>query len=138
MGAKKSRSLLVNLLALNRLQTKQQETSLMAECNELEFELPGLSGRKIEGNFAGGNVSSDGGLVLLRQVDRWIGLTKTLAQRLPDGPRCRNGPSASTNGAAKKCDSSLNLSIRLRVGTGSAGSSLKPNTPSKVLIRVMF
>ena len=56
----------------------------MAECNELEFELPGLSGRKIEGNFKGGNVSSDGGLVLLRQVDRWIGLTKTLAQRLPD------------------------------------------------------
>jgi hypothetical protein len=70
---------------LNRLQTKQQETSLMAECNELEFELPGFSGRKIEGNFEGGNVSSDGGLVLLRQVDRWIGLTKTLAQRLPDG-----------------------------------------------------
>ncbi len=33
----------------------------MAECNELEFELPGLSGRKIEGNFEGGNVSSDGG-----------------------------------------------------------------------------
>jgi len=57
----------------------------MAECNELEFELPGFSGRKIEGNFEGGNVSSDGGLVLLRQVDRWIGLTKTLAQRLPDG-----------------------------------------------------
>src|SRR5260370_1219372 len=56
----------------------------MAECNELEFELPGLSGRKIEGNFEGGNVSSDGGLVLLRQVDRWIGLTKTLPQRLPD------------------------------------------------------
>ena len=59
----------------------------MAECNELEFELPGFSGRKIEGNFEGGNVSSDGGLVLLRQVDRWIGLTKTLAQRLPD---CRD------------------------------------------------
>src|SRR5258708_39512422 len=72
MGAKKQRSLFINLLALNRLQTKQQETSLMAECNELEFELPGLSGRKIEGNFEGGNVSSDGGLVLLRQVDRWI------------------------------------------------------------------
>ena len=57
----------------------------MAECNELEFELPGLNGRKIERKFAGGNVSSDGELVLLRQVDRWIGLTKTLAQRLPDG-----------------------------------------------------
>jgi Transposase DDE domain group 1 len=53
----------------------------MAECNELDFELPGFGGRK----FEGGNVSSDGGLVLLRQVDRWIGLTETLAQRLPDG-----------------------------------------------------
>jgi hypothetical protein len=29
----------------------------MAECNELEFELPGFSGRKIESNFEGGNVS---------------------------------------------------------------------------------
>jgi hypothetical protein len=57
----------------------------MAECNELDFELPGFGGRKFEANFEGGNVSSDGGLVLLRQVDGWIGLTKTLAQRLPDG-----------------------------------------------------
>jgi hypothetical protein len=56
----------------------------MTECNEFGFELPGFSGRKIEGNFEGGNVSSDGGVVLLRQVDRWIGLTKGLAQRLPD------------------------------------------------------
>jgi hypothetical protein len=56
----------------------------MTECSQLGFELPGFSGRKIEGNFEGGNVSSDGGLVLLRQVDRWIGLTKSLAKRLPD------------------------------------------------------
>jgi hypothetical protein len=56
----------------------------MAECNQLGFELPGFSGRKIEGNFGGGNLSSDGGLVLLRQVDRFMGLTKELARRLPD------------------------------------------------------
>jgi hypothetical protein len=56
----------------------------MTECNELGFELPGFSGRKIEGNFEGGNVSSDGGLVLLLQVDGWIVLTKAVAQRLPD------------------------------------------------------
>jgi Transposase DDE domain group 1 len=56
----------------------------MTECNQLDFELPGLSGRKIEGNFRGGDVSSDGGLVVLRQVDRWLGLSKGLAQRLPD------------------------------------------------------
>jgi TIR domain-containing protein len=30
----------------------------MTECSELGFELPGFSGRKIEGNFEGGNVSS--------------------------------------------------------------------------------
>lgn len=56
----------------------------MTECNEQEFELPGLNGRRIEGNFRGGNVSSDGGLVMLRQVDRWLGLSKALAKRLPD------------------------------------------------------
>jgi hypothetical protein len=31
----------------------------MAECSQIDFELPGFSGRKIEGNFAGGNVSSE-------------------------------------------------------------------------------
>ena len=52
----------------------------MAECGQLGFELPGLNGRKIEGNFQGGNVSSDVGLMLLRQVDRHLGLTKAIAR----------------------------------------------------------
>src|SRR6516165_3349991 len=56
----------------------------MAKCNQLSFRLPGLNGRRIEGNFQGGNVSSDGGLMLLRQVDRRLGLTKGLAKLLPD------------------------------------------------------
>jgi hypothetical protein len=33
----------------------------MTECSQLGFELPSFNGRKIEGNFEGGNVSSDGG-----------------------------------------------------------------------------
>ena len=56
----------------------------MTECNQLSFQLPGLNGRSVEGNFQGGNVSSDGGLMLLRQVDRRLGLTKALAKHLPD------------------------------------------------------
>ena len=32
----------------------------MAEYNQSDFELPGFNGRKIEGNFEGGNVGSDG------------------------------------------------------------------------------
>ena len=33
----------------------------MEEDNQLGFEFPGLGRRKIEANFAGGQVSSDGG-----------------------------------------------------------------------------
>jgi len=38
----------------------------------------------VQASFTGGDVSSDGGLVLLRQVDRRLQLTATLAKRLPD------------------------------------------------------
>ena len=33
-------------------------------------------GQKIEGSFTGGDISSDGGLLLLREVDKKRGLTK--------------------------------------------------------------
>jgi len=56
----------------------------VGEDNQLGFEFPGLGRRKIEANFAGGEVSSDGGVMLLRQVDRWLGLTKQLDRILPD------------------------------------------------------
>jgi hypothetical protein len=56
----------------------------MRECNQLAFEFPGFRGRKIGADFGGGNVSSDGGLLLLRQVDRFSGLIKNLAKVLPD------------------------------------------------------
>jgi hypothetical protein len=56
----------------------------VGEDNQLGFEFPGLGRRKIEANFAGGEVSSDGGVMLLRQVDRWLGLTKRLDRILPD------------------------------------------------------
>jgi len=52
---------------------------------QLGFKFPGLGRRKIEANFEGGQVSSDGGVMLLRQADRWLGLTKRLGQVLPDG-----------------------------------------------------
>ena len=45
----------------------------MEQDNQLGFEFPGLGRRKIEANFAGGQVSSDGGVMLLRQVDRCLG-----------------------------------------------------------------
>jgi hypothetical protein len=38
----------------------------------------------VEASFSGGDVSSDGGLLLIRQADRRLKLTATLAKRLPD------------------------------------------------------
>jgi len=38
----------------------------------------------IEADFSGGDLSSDGGLLLLRQVDRRLGLTRAAAAALPD------------------------------------------------------
>ncbi len=38
-----------------------------------------VGSRKIVGDFSGGTLSSDGGVLLLRQVDRSLGLTRRLA-----------------------------------------------------------
>ena len=56
----------------------------MTDCNSLPIEFPGSNGRKIQADFSGGQLSSDGGLLVLRQADRWIGLTKRLGEVLPD------------------------------------------------------
>jgi hypothetical protein len=56
----------------------------VTNCNPLPIEFPGFGARKIQADFSGGEVSSDGGVLLLRQVDRWVGLTKRLGQLLPD------------------------------------------------------
>jgi hypothetical protein len=40
--------------------------------------------REIEGAFDGGAVSSDGGLILIREADRVLGLTSKVARRLAD------------------------------------------------------
>jgi hypothetical protein len=56
----------------------------VTDCNSLPIEFPGFGGRKIQADFSDGQVSSDGGVLLIRQVDRWIGLTKRLGELLPD------------------------------------------------------
>jgi hypothetical protein len=53
-------------------------------CNQQHFDFPSVKKRQVSAAFTGGNVTSDGGLPLLRQVDRRIGLTRRLADVLPD------------------------------------------------------
>jgi hypothetical protein len=56
----------------------------MADCIQQTFGFASCQGRKVEADFGGGEVSSDGGLLLLREADRQMGLLKRAAACLPD------------------------------------------------------
>ncbi len=51
--------------------------------SEFSFEIP-FGGKTISANFDGGSLSSDSGLLLLREVDRKLGLTSRLASCVTD------------------------------------------------------
>jgi len=68
---------------------KQSTAATGTVCNPELFEFPAVKRRAVEASFTGGDVTSDGGIALLRQVDRKLGLTKQLARVLPD-PRQRS------------------------------------------------
>lgn len=56
----------------------------MTECNRAALFFSSLSRRKISADFDGGRLTSDGGGLLLREVDRRIGLTRRLAECVTD------------------------------------------------------
>lgn len=60
----------------------------MANSNQISFEFPALktsqTSRKIEVQFSGGEVTSDAGVLLLREKDRKLGLTKEFSKYIPD------------------------------------------------------
>ena len=59
----------------------------MTKSNANRLSFPGVRRRKIEASFRGGAISSDGGLVLLREVERQSKLLSQVAARLPDARR---------------------------------------------------
>ena len=56
----------------------------MTNCTQESFEFPALKRRKVEAEFSGGDITSDGGVLLLREVDRRLGLMKAISQVLHD------------------------------------------------------
>ena len=56
----------------------------MPNCTVPQAPFPKLGRRTIDVRFDGGDVSSDGGLLLLRQVEQRLGLLKAVAKVLPD------------------------------------------------------
>ena len=56
----------------------------MPEKSGIRFGFTSAKGRAVEAAFDGGAVSTDGGLLLVREVDRKLGLIRGLARRLSD------------------------------------------------------
>ena len=51
----------------------------MTEDTLLPFDLPAVRRKKVTADFDGGLISSDGGVVLLREAERRLRLAETLA-----------------------------------------------------------
>ena len=58
--------------------------SSTTDCKEQPLLFQDLGSRQVVADFSGGTLSSDGGALLLRQVDANLGLTQTLAQCFED------------------------------------------------------
>ena len=56
----------------------------MPKCTKDKIGFGRFGRRVIEADFSGGDLSSDGGLLLLRQVDRHLGLSHAAAAAIPD------------------------------------------------------
>ena len=56
----------------------------MTECTQVSFDFPPVKRHRIEARFFGGDITSGGGLLLLRQADQRLGLLKAVNARLPD------------------------------------------------------
>lgn len=56
----------------------------MDDYRQQELELPGIDRRKLTVEFSGGDITSDGGCLLLRQVDQNLDLMKQVASVIQD------------------------------------------------------
>lgn len=57
----------------------------MTDCTQTTFEFQGLNRRKVQMDFRGGQLSSDGGGLLLREVERKRGWVRSFAECFDDG-----------------------------------------------------
>ena len=60
---------------------------MKTQCKPNQIEFQGLGRRKVQAAFDGGHISSDGGALLLREVDRRFGITSGLAECFSDHRR---------------------------------------------------
>jgi hypothetical protein len=53
-------------------------------CTQTSFEFPPLKRRKVQAEFTGGDITSDGGVLLLRQIDSRLGLLNAVDTVIAD------------------------------------------------------
>ncbi len=75
---------------------------MRTECKQARFEFHGLFQRKVKARFDGGKITSDAGVLLLREVERGTGLIAGLAECFRDhrDPRLIEPRSRSCWGSA--------------------------------------
>jgi len=56
----------------------------VTECNQRVFEFSSSEKRKVQADFKGGDVTSNGGLVLIAELEKKLRLSKRIAALLPD------------------------------------------------------
>src|SRR5256885_10813877 len=64
--------------------TRTEAAFMTTECNQSSFEFHPLNQRKVIAKFDGGNITSDAGVLLLREVEKRSGLICGLARCFTD------------------------------------------------------
>ncbi len=59
-------------------------TASPTDCNDQPLLFQDLGRRQVVADFSGGTLSTDGGALLLRQVDQRLGLSRALAECFTD------------------------------------------------------
>ncbi len=72
------------LLKTNPWPGSERATPAMSDDNLLPFSFPAVQRKKITAAFDGGRITSDGGVMLLAQAERRLGIAERLAQVIPD------------------------------------------------------
>ena len=56
----------------------------IAMCSQFPVNFPSVKNRKIQTEFSGGDITSDGGVMLLRSADEKLNLLRDVNKELPD------------------------------------------------------
>ncbi len=86
---------------LTPMSMSKQQLPVAVKKVSQEFAQVSLKRRCVEADFEGGAISSDGGVLLLRQVDRVLGLSEAVSKVLSD-PRRQFGNYVESSGMSRR------------------------------------